>query len=133
METSNKLWLLWSARINRKTEQQKASGLRGLNYVLHTKQERCIMKENNNNDEMKYDSNKDYIMLTLIGELIGVLVFCFFWFFVKMDTENLRGLRISYLVGLIIGTILNLYSGIPRIIKQLKEKKDNWIVYIYLC
>ena len=83
------------------------------------------MKENNNNDEMKYDSNKDYIMLTLLLELVYVLVFCFFWFFVDMGTEYVRGLHITYLVCLIIGTILNLYSGIPRIIKQLKEKKDN--------
>ena len=78
------------------------------------------MKENNNNN-----NEKDYILFMLICELIYVLVFCFFWFFVKMDTENVRLLRISYLISLIIGTIVNLYSGIPRIIKQLKEKKDD--------
>ena len=83
------------------------------------------MKENNNNNEKKYDINQDYILRVLIFELIYVLVFCFFWFFVKMDTENVRGLRISYLVGLIVCTIVNLYCGIPKIIKQMKDKKDD--------
>ena len=84
------------------------------------------MKDNNNNNELKYDSSRNYILSMLLGELIGVLVTCFFWFFVDMDTENVRVLHISYLISFIIGTILILYSHYPYIVRQLKDKdKDH--------
>ena len=80
------------------------------------------MKGNNNNDEMKFDSNKDYIMLTLMGEFISVLICCFMYCVVEKNWEYGH---YSSIISLIVLTILNLYSGIPRIIKQLKEKKDD--------
>ena len=84
------------------------------------------MNENNNNNELKYDSSRNYILSMILGELINVLVTCFFWFFVDMGTENIRGLRITYLISFIICTILTLYSHYPYIVRQLKDKdKDH--------
>ena len=74
------------------------------------------MKENNNNNEKKYDINQDYILKMLIDELIYVLIFCFFWF-----NEG----NIGSLIGFILCTILNLSSSYPYIVRQLKDKKDN--------
>ena len=81
------------------------------------------MKENNiNNNEKKYDINNDYIVRTLICELITVLGFCFMWCVVEKNWEYGH---YSSVITLVVCTIVNLYGGIPRIIKQLKEKKDN--------
>ena len=80
------------------------------------------MKENNNNNEKKYDINQDYILRVLIFELITVLGFCFMYCVVEKNWEYGH---YSSIISLIVLTILNLYGGIPRIIKQLKEKKDD--------
>ena len=80
------------------------------------------MKENNNNNEKKYDINQDYILRMLIFELNVVLMFCFMWCVVEKNWEYGH---YSSVITLVVCTILNLYSGIPRIIKQLKEKKDD--------
>ena len=74
------------------------------------------MKENNNNNEKKYDINQDYILSMLLGELIFVLIFCFFWF---------NGGNIGTLISFIILTIVNLSSFYPFIVRQLKDKKDK--------
>ena len=75
------------------------------------------MKENNiNNNE------KDYILFTLILELINVLMFCFMYCVVEKNWEYGH---YSSVISLVVCTITILYGGIPRIIKQLKEKKDN--------
>ena len=81
------------------------------------------MKENNNNNnEKKYDINRDYILSVLILELVYVLICCFMYCVVEKNWEYGH---YSSIISLIVLTILNLYSGIPRIIKQLKEKKDD--------
>ena len=83
------------------------------------------MKEsnnNNNNNEKKYDINQDFILRVLIFELITVLGFCFMYCVVEKNWEYGH---YSSIISLIVFTILNLYCGIPRIIKQLKEKKDD--------
>ena len=80
------------------------------------------MKENNNNNEKKYDINQDFILRVLICEFINVLVFCFMYCVVEKNWEYGH---YSSIITLIVGTIIILYSGIPRIIKQLKEKKDD--------
>ena len=80
------------------------------------------MKENNNNNEKKYDINQDYILRVLICELISVLICCFMYCVVEKNWEYGH---YSSIISLIVLTILNLYGGIPRIIKQLKDKKDD--------
>ena len=80
------------------------------------------MKENNNNNEKKYDINQDYILSMLILELVYVLGFCFMYCVVEKNWEYGH---YSSIISLIVLTIVILYCGIPRIIKQLKEKKDD--------
>ena len=75
------------------------------------------MKENNNNN-----NEKDYILFTLILELISVLMFCFMYCVVEKNWEYGH---YSSVISLVVCTILILYGGIPRIIKQLKDKKDK--------
>ena len=80
------------------------------------------MKENNNNNEKKYDINQDYILRTLISELISVLGFCFMWCVVEKNWEYGH---YSSIITLIVCTILNLYSNYPYIVRQLKNKKEK--------
>ena len=81
------------------------------------------MKENNNNNnEMKFDSNRDYILSMLICELIYVLGFCFMWCVVEKNWEYGH---YSSIITLIVCTIVNLYSFYPYIVRQLKDKKDD--------
>ena len=80
------------------------------------------MKENNNNNEKKYDINQDYILRTLLGELIIVLGFCFMWCVVEKNWEYGH---YSSVITLVVCTIVHLYSSYPFIVRQLKNKKDN--------
>ena len=75
------------------------------------------MKENNNNN-----NEKDYILFTLILELISVLMFCFMYCVVEKKWEYGH---YSSIITLIVCTIVNLYSFYPYIVRQLKNKKDD--------
>ena len=80
------------------------------------------MKENNNNDEMKFDSNRNYILDMLLCELIYVLICCFAYCVVE---KNMNCGHYASIISLIILTILNLSSFYPFIVRQLKDKKDD--------
>ena len=80
------------------------------------------MKENNNNNEKKYDINQDYILSMLLCELIGVIICCFWYCVVEKNWEYGHYASIS---TLILSTILNLSSNYPHIVRQLKDKKDD--------
>ena len=81
------------------------------------------MKENNyNNNEMKYDSNNNYILDMLLGELIFVIGFCFVYCVVE---KNMNCGHYASIFSLIFCTIANLYGFYPYIVRQLKNKKDD--------
>ena len=82
------------------------------------------MKENNNNkNELKFDSNRDYILSMLICELIYVLICCFMYCVVEKNWEYGH---YSSIISLIVSTIVTLYSHYPYIVRQLKDKdKDH--------
>ena len=80
------------------------------------------MKENNNNNEKKYDINQDYIMRMLLSELIIVII-CGFWYCVV--EKNWEYGHYASISTLILSTILSLSSHYPYIVRQLKDKKDN--------
>ena len=80
------------------------------------------MKENNNNNEKKYDINQDYILSMLVGELIGVIIFCFMYCVVE---KNMNCGHYASIFTLILGTILHISAYYPYIVRQLKDKKDD--------
>ena len=80
------------------------------------------MKENNYNDEMKFDSNNNYILDVLLGELGIVIVFCFWYCVVE---KNMNCGHYASFFALILGTILHISAYYPYIVRQLKNKKDK--------
>ena len=80
------------------------------------------MKENNNNNEKKYDINQDYILRMLLDEIGLVIVFCFGYCVLE---KNMNCGHYGSIFTLIFCTILNLSSHYPYIVRQLKDKKDN--------
>ena len=80
------------------------------------------MKENNNNNEKKYDINQDYILRMLLGELGIVIVFCFGYCVLE---KNMNCGHYASISTLILSTILHTSSYYPHIVRQLKDKKDD--------
>ena len=80
------------------------------------------MKENNNNNEKKYDINQDYILRMLVGEIGIVIVCCFVYCVVE---KNMNCGHYASIFSLIFCTILHISSHYPFIVRQLKDKKDD--------
>ena len=75
--------------------------------VLQTKQERCIMKNNNFVKEVK---------LTIEYELVITFIGLFFWVFFGKET-------IPVVTVFIILTSMNMYHSIPVIVREWKNRK----------